>query len=125
MGPGPAQGARPRFNNKARPRYNKARPRHDKARPRYYKARRRYSKARPRHYKARPLSRAAAQTRSRAAAQPLKFGARPQMPNHPDLRDDFGSYEDDLPLDDPSSGLKYKYARWWGRQAGRRQAADV
>ena len=35
----------------------------------YYKARRRYYKARPRHYKARPLSRAAAQTRSRAAAQ--------------------------------------------------------
>ena len=58
---------------------------------------------------ARPLSRAAAQTRSRAAAQPLKFGARPQMPNHPDFPDDFGSYEDDLPLDDPSSGLKYKY----------------
>ena len=32
------------------------------------------------------------------------------MPNHPDFPDDFGSYEDDLPLDDPSSGLKYEYA---------------
>ena len=47
MGPGPAQGARPRFNNKARPRYNKARPRHDKARPHDKKARPRQGKARP------------------------------------------------------------------------------
>ena len=50
MGPGPAQGARPRFNNKARPRYNKARPRHDKARPHDKKARPRQGKARPLTY---------------------------------------------------------------------------
>ena len=39
------------------------------------------------------------------------------MPNHPDFPDDFGSYEDDLPLDDPSSGLKYKYAAFHSHQS--------
>ena len=46
------------------------------------------------------------------------------MPNHPDFPDDFGSYEDDLPLDDPSSGLEYKYVTTGG-SAGDRENADL
>ena len=78
------------------------RPGHAMTRPGHAITRPAHVITRPGHPAARPLK--------RAAVQPLKFGARPQMPNHPDFPDDFGSYEDDLPLDDPSSGLKYKYA---------------